>query len=135
LFLCSGGRKREEMIDRLFLEFDFFGSIWNLVHRWLGISIVVPSDTGCHAQQLFGVYAFMKDVCSCSQVVWLACLWVIWKECSSRIFSKKVSSLDQLLDSIKIHSWWWLKTHKPCFSFVFHFWLSMSFLCISYTTL
>jgi len=28
----------------------------------LDIAIVVPSDIGCHAQQLFGTHAFRKDI-------------------------------------------------------------------------
>ncbi|AES63694.1 hypothetical protein MTR_2g012260 [Medicago truncatula] len=49
----------------------------------------------------------------------LAFLWAIWKERNSKIFSDNVSSKDQLLDSIKLHSWWWLKTHISGFSFDF----------------
>ena len=56
------------MINHLFLKCNFFGSIWHLVQHWLGISIVVPSDIGCHVQQLFGVYAFRKGICSWSVI-------------------------------------------------------------------
>lgn len=112
LILSSGGCVKEETINHLFFEWDFFNCIWQLVHRWLGITTVVPADIGCHAPQLFDAHAFRKDIRSCFQVVWLTCLLVIWKERNSRIFSNNVSSKDQLLDSIKLHSWWWLKTHK-----------------------
>jgi len=40
-----------------------------------------------------------------------------WKEYNIRIFCNKQISLEQLLDSIKLHTWWLLKTYKPVFFF------------------
>ena len=130
--LCSSGCGKEETIDHLFLKCEFFGSIWHLLHPWLGISTTIPSYMGCHAQQYFGAHAFKKEVCSCFRVVWMTCLWVIWKERNSRIFNNKAPSQDHLLDSIKLHSWWWLKAPKSSFYFNFRCWYSSLSLCIEY---
>jgi len=75
--LCSDGCGEEETINHLFLKCEFFGNIWRLLHQWLDISTVVPSDMGCHAQQYFGAHAFNKEDRSCFQVVWMTCFWVI----------------------------------------------------------
>jgi hypothetical protein len=45
--LCSGTCGTKETINHKFLECDFFGSIYHLIHRWLGISTVVPSNIRC----------------------------------------------------------------------------------------
>jgi len=60
--LCSSGCGKEETINHLFLVCKFFGSIWRLLRRWLGISTVISSYMGCHVQKYFGAHAFKKEV-------------------------------------------------------------------------
>jgi len=47
--LCSGGCSQEEIIKHLFLECDFYGSLWHLVFCWLGIYTTQPGDISSHA--------------------------------------------------------------------------------------
>lgn len=55
--LCYGGCEKEKSINHLFLEYDFFGSIWTDILHWLVISYVLPADICTHAMQ-FGRSCF-----------------------------------------------------------------------------
>jgi len=63
----QGDCGKEETINHLFLECEFFGSIWRLLHRWLDIYTAIPSDVGCQTQHYFGAHDFKREVCSCFQ--------------------------------------------------------------------
>lgn len=135
--LCVGGcsQPREEMINHLFMECGFFSSTLNLVLHLLVVYTVLRADISSHALQFGGAYAIKKDIQFRFQVIWLTCIWVIWKERNSRIFSNKQNSQNRLLECIKLHCWWWLNTYKLYFYFYFHsWWLNMS-ICIGYATL
>ncbi|GAU46852.1 hypothetical protein TSUD_241610 [Trifolium subterraneum] len=47
------------------------------------------------------------------QLIWLACVWVVWTERNHRLFRGSTSSSPQLLDKIKLFSFRWLKTTNP----------------------
>jgi hypothetical protein len=42
-------------------------------------------------------------------LIWLASSWVIWKEMNAKIFQAKEASPYQLLENIKLLSFWWFK--------------------------
>lgn len=44
------------------------------IDGWIYLRRAIPLDVGCHAQQYYGAHDFKKEVCSCFQVVWMACL-------------------------------------------------------------
>ena len=93
------------------MECDFFIHTWNLVFCWLSFFTVLLADINSSALQFGGSHAFRKDIRLSFQVIWLACIWAIWKECNSIIFRFMQVTLDQLLEHIKFHSWWSLKTY------------------------
>ena len=79
-----------------------------------------------------GSHLFMSDIHHCFMVFWLSCLWVIWKERNSHIFSNKELSLDHVLDKIKLHSWWWLKAQNSIYLMDFSSWWSNPTVCNLY---
>jgi hypothetical protein len=64
-------------------------------------------------------------------VIWYSTSWVLWKERNDRIFRGKAKTISQLLESIKLLSFWWLKAKLALFSFKFHEWCQHPFLCLS----
>jgi len=49
--LCTSGSRDSESASHLFLQCNFFGSIWLLVRAWLGFSSVNPLDFRDHLVQ------------------------------------------------------------------------------------
>jgi len=41
------------------------------------------------------------------------------------VFNQKKATLDQLLNKIRLQSYWWIKANRPSFVFSYHFlWLN-----------
>ncbi|MCI04297.1 hypothetical protein A2U01_0025344 [Trifolium medium] len=61
-----------ESAHHLFLSCSIAGSLWDLVRAWIGSSLVDSTSLrGSWARRSF------------LQLVWLACVWVLWTERSS----------------------------------------------------
>lgn len=85
------------------------------------------TDISSHDLQFGDIHVFKNDIRFNFHVIWLICIWVIWKECNSRFFfsfRNKQTSQDQLFDHINLHYWWWLKTYKSCYFYDLHSWWS-----------
>jgi len=64
-------------------------------------------------------------------MIWLACLWIIWKERNNIIFNNNTSSiiqlldndfLEKLLDGVKLFFCWWPKAKFTHIVFGYHDW-------------
>jgi len=49
-------------------------------------------------------------------------VWVIWLERNARVFHQTEASITQLLDKVKLQSYWWLKANRSSFVFSYHSW-------------
>lgn len=120
------------MEDHLFLSCNYFGSLLYFIRNWLGISSIEPYRLGVHIVQ-FGLTCRQSSTFwFLLQLLWFSCIWTIWKERNRRIFNQKEEQLQQLLDKIKLLSFWWLKTKYFNFPFDYHIrWLN-PLLCRSF---
>lgn len=67
----------------------FFGSVWNLILRWIGLSTVAPFLPSEHFTQFNfgGGGPQMRQ--SLLNVIWFATVWELWKERNNMIFKCK----------------------------------------------
>ena len=107
--LCITGCSYLETVNHLFLHCPFFGSVWNCILYWVGLSSVAPFDVSDHFTQFsYGGggsqvrYTILNDI-------WFATVWKIWKERNNRIFNDKDCSIMRMVDKIKSLSFSWLK--------------------------
>lgn len=126
---CVGGCGSSETAEHLFIGCAFFGRVWTLVLQWLGLSFVAP--VGCRDHYLqFGHMAGLPLYShSFSQIVWLACVWTIWKERNNRIFNQNPISVITIADQVKLLSFKWLKAKLHLFAFSYHDWLQHPLSC------
>jgi len=117
--LCVGGCGMIEDAKHLFLSGDFFGKLWYGISHWLGYQLVFPENVSNHLYQ-FGTVSGSNSKHSALNLIWLSCVWVIWLERNARIFHQKEASFNQLLDKIKLQSYWWLKANRPSFVFSYN---------------
>jgi hypothetical protein len=95
--------------SHLFFDCDFFGAIWYEVASWLNFSFVPLREATAHVLQFGGSLYIAYGVRNVFYLLW------------RHIFKgKKALSNDQLVGSIKMVFWWWLKTRKKEFSFDCH---------------
>lgn len=115
--LCVGGYGMEETSHHLFLSCPIFGSVWHHLQRWLGILSVDRMYLFDHFLQ-FGYlgsdYIHLRST--------LILIWVLWKEHNNKIFNNKVVSIDDIVNKVKMLSFWQLKAKHVNFIFSYHNW-------------
>jgi len=112
----------------LFLSSHFFSQLWQLVRNWFGVYSANPSNIMDHFYHLGTSSGYGKSRCSLMHLIWFACSWVLWKERNDRLFQNKENSSTQILENIKLLSFWWFKAASVNFYYRFHNWCQNPFL-------
>ncbi|GAU10332.1 hypothetical protein TSUD_422680, partial [Trifolium subterraneum] len=127
---CVAGCGALESAQHLFISCSTFGSLWMLVRSWLGVSLADPLDLTDHFSQFTFSSGSARARRSFLQLIWLLCVWTIWKERNNRLFRNSEQSVSQLMDQVKLHSYWWLKSSNITLAYNYHCWWSSPFLCL-----
>lgn len=110
----------------------FFVLFWQHVRNWLGVYYADPSTNVDHFLRFRTCSGHVKSRCSFMSLIWFASSCVIWKERNYRIFKGKEKSPYQLLESIKLISFWWFKAKFAVFYYKFNDWCNTLFYaCVS----
>jgi hypothetical protein len=88
---------------------DFFGMLvfWAYMvscRQWLSIYSANSQHLSDHLIQIDNLSDFSKKVRSSIVLIWLSCVWIVWKERNCRIFKDTKLSFVQLLDKVKLLS-------------------------------
>ena len=75
--MCVGGCGMQETNDHLFLNCGFFGQVWEMVLKWLGVYTTFPSNTLEHFVQFGSAAGYAKTRRSFMNIIWFATSWVI----------------------------------------------------------
>jgi hypothetical protein len=127
---CVAGCDDIESAQHLFLSCGTFGSLWGLVRSWIGFSAVDTHTIPDHFVQFTYSAGGFRARRSFLQLIWLACVWVIWNERNHRLFNNAASPMTLLLDKIKMFSYRWLKTTTVTLATNYHSWWSNPLLCL-----
>ena len=115
--LCTTVCGQTETTTHLFLHCATFGSLWQLVWYWLGVTSVDPHSLRDHFIQFTYYLGGLKARRSFLQLRWLVCVWLIWNERNNRFFNKSHTSIREMMDKVKFHSYWWLKANNATLVF------------------
>jgi hypothetical protein len=109
---------------------QYFWFSMALVRSWIGFSAVDAHTLPDHFVQL----TYSAGGCwarrSFLQLIWLACVWVVWNERNHRLFINAASHVPHLLDKIKLFSFRWLKMTNVTLASNSHSWWSNPLLCL-----
>jgi hypothetical protein len=130
LHFCATGCGGIETAHHLFLSCSTFGSLWGSVRSWIGFSAVDAYSLSDHFVQFTYSAGGIRAWRSFLQLVWLACVWVVWNERNHRVFRNTTNSMQQLLDKVKLYSYRWMQTTNVTLGSNFHCWWSNPFLCL-----
>lgn len=128
--LCVGGCGFSETADHLFIGCDLFTSAWNLVSHWLGVPCVFPGSVTNHYFQFIHLAGLSRPFHFYLKVIWLACIWAIWKERNNYVFKNAVIDPLGIVEKVKLNSFLWLSSNFVPISFGFHDWWRHSLLCM-----
>jgi hypothetical protein len=127
---CVGGCGSLETADHLLFRCDPFSSVWFAVLQWLGISFVALGGCRDHFTQFGHLAGLPRSSYSFLQLIWMACVWVIWKERNNRVFHQKITDSQSIADKVKLLSFQWLKVNLITFVFSYHDWWRHPLLCM-----
>jgi len=82
--LCVSGCGKVETTQHLFVSCPIFRDLWQHVRAWIGVSGVDLFDTSDHFVQFLYLLGSATKNRSFMQLLWLACVWVLWTERNNR---------------------------------------------------
>ena len=129
-YSASLNNKCFESAQHLFISCDFFGTLWHHVRQWLGLSGVDHTDIGTHFAQFTNYLDGRRRCRSFLQLLWLMCVWLIWKERNNRVFTNVHISIEELKEKVIFHSYWWLKANNASFVYGCEQWRSDPLFCL-----
>jgi hypothetical protein len=69
------------------------------------VSFVAPVTVRDHFVQFTHLAGFSSSLYSFFKIIWLACVWVIWKERNNRVFNQKALDSQATSDKVKLISY------------------------------
>ncbi|AES82220.1 transmembrane protein, putative [Medicago truncatula] len=84
--LCVGGCGSAETANHPLFSCDTFGSVWLAVLQWLRLSFVAPARCRNHFIQLVQLVGFPRSSYTFLQIIWMACVWIVWMERTNHVF-------------------------------------------------
>jgi hypothetical protein len=127
---CVSGCGGIESAQHLFLTCSIFGSLWALVRSWIGFSTADAPTLTAHFVQFIHSAGGLRARRAFLQLIWLACVWVLWNERNQRLFSDTASPISLLVEKVKMFSFRWLKTTNATLVTNYHTWWSNPLLCL-----
>jgi hypothetical protein len=127
---CVSGCGGSESAKYLFLSCNTFGSLWALIHSWIGFSAVDTHILRDHLVRFTYSVGGLRARRSLLLLIWLACVWVVWNERNLRLYHNVASPVHHMLEKIKLLSFRWLKTTNVTIDSNYHSWWSNLFLCL-----
>jgi len=118
--LCGGRCGSIETAYHLFLGCDVFRHVWLLIFHWPGFSFVCPRHIKDHFTQFTQLAGLPRASYSYLKVIWLAFIWVTWKEKNNCIFKSTVTDPHSILDKVKRVSFLWLSATSVPLAFGFY---------------
>ncbi|GAU30108.1 hypothetical protein TSUD_295890 [Trifolium subterraneum] len=127
---CISGCGAVESAQHVFISCNMFGSLWPLISSWVGAPMVTAQTLSDHFLQFTTSAGGTRVRRSFMQLIWLACVWVVWTELNHRLFGGPANSSSHMLDKIKTFSFRWLKAKSCTLALNCHSWWSSPLLCL-----
>ena len=91
--ICVGGCDSQETAVHFLLRCDIFGSLWQLIYQWIGISFIPPESVADHLHHFGQLAVLPRFTYTFLKVIWHATVWVLWKERNNKIFNSKIQDM------------------------------------------
>jgi len=62
---------KDGISNNFFFEYDFFGSMWREILKWLGVHSVLSINAQIHEFQFCSGYLLSKEVGCCLHAIWV----------------------------------------------------------------
>lgn len=106
-------------------------SIWAKVYRWIGVSVVQPSNLVDHILQHKGLF-MGKNRKKRGSYIWHAVIWTLWNERNASIFSNQPIDFLRIVHLIICRSWFWFSAYSDAY-FQFFDWCCSPLECVRHS--
>jgi len=127
---CVIGRGDFETTHHLFRSCSFYVALWGQIRSWLGIATIEPLCLSNHFYQFVYFGGASRTIRTFMQLIRLCFMWVLWNERNSRVFKNRDHTVHQLVEKIKLQSFWWMEAFNISIRNNFHMWWSNPFVCL-----
>ena len=127
---CAMGCGVDETAPHVFFHCSFYGTLWQHMRQWLGVSGADPYTPQDHFKQFTNAIGSSRTRTSFMQLLWLLGVWVIWNERNHMLFNNGQNSMLDLVEKVKCNSSWWLKANNVSFVLGSQRWWSDPLLCL-----
>jgi hypothetical protein len=127
--VCPFCSVEEESVSHILFNCNFSWRIWNEVLWWLGLSGVFHHETSKHFVQ-FGIQGCSKSLNASLKVIWAATISCLWEHRNAIVFRSEPFNQDNLVDSIMLKSWNWIRIKGKGFHYSFFEWKNMPIDCL-----
>ncbi|XP_057775022.1 uncharacterized protein LOC130994001 [Salvia miltiorrhiza] len=106
---CQHCNEQDENASHLFTTCTKTQEIWDEIQKWCGISMARPASTAMH-WEMFGHCGKKKKIRKLLNMIWIGCVWMLWKKRNERIFEGKETIVGDFIQEIKARTWGWNRT-------------------------
>jgi len=128
--MCVTGCDMVESAPHLFIHCATFSTLWHFIRCWIGMPGVDPLNIDDHFIMFTHFTGHSKAHQSFLQLIWLLCVWLVWNERNNKLYNNIQTTIEQLVEKVKFHSFWWLKANKANFMYGAQRWWSDPLLCL-----
>jgi hypothetical protein len=128
--LLRDGLWRRGVDSTSVLTCNTFGFLWPMVRSWIGFSEADAHSLTDHFLQFTYSAGCIRAWRSFLQLVCLVCVWVVWNERNLIIFRNSASTVDQLLNKVKLFTYRWFRVTDVTLATSLHCWWSSHLLCL-----
>jgi len=127
--MCMAGCGEVETTQHLFVSCRVFCELWR-VRDWIGVFGADLSEVAAHFHQFTYLAGGLINRHSFIQLLWLLCVWIMWTERNNKLFNNEVNSMNQLLEKVKINSYWWMEAANAVYVLGTHDWFACPLACL-----
>jgi hypothetical protein len=128
--LCPFCNQIPESVDHIFLSCSFAAQIWSSICVWLQL-VSLPYVSMLDLMGAMRNLGGRKGKKNPGLAIWLGVIWFIWRARNALVFSNTTGDLLQIMDSVKVHTWEWVKGEFLFFGLSFWMWRSNPIACFS----
>ncbi|XP_058752766.1 uncharacterized protein LOC131625944 [Vicia villosa] len=112
-----------ESASHLFFDCPLYSAAWHKILSWLNISPALHNSAPSHLCQFTRLLGRGRVRDKIFSVLRFACIWILWKKRTKKIFRNSSGSTDVWIEEIQVVAWKWLKSKLYGFNYSLSQWI------------
>ncbi|XP_021986173.1 uncharacterized protein LOC110882468 [Helianthus annuus] len=118
---CSMCEDQDETVEHLFTGCVVAMEVWARIAAWCKIPPIYAFDVK-DLLELYKTVAGNKKRKKIIHGIIIASMWAIWLARNDKVFNRKETKAEVIVEKIKANTFWWFKNRISCNNFVWNEW-------------